>query len=80
MPKKKVKATKKSSGNNDTNARAILTLLVLLVAFGVYLLFNNYQDNLLNSPAMILFLILVFMLFGLLLALLYLINPQKRKR
>jgi|WetSurMetagenome_2_1015567.scaffolds.fasta_scaffold671070_2 hypothetical protein len=84
MPTKKKKPAKKvvkktSLVKHEPNIKAIISLFVLLVAFGVFILFYNNQDILLSSPSLKFFLALVVVLAALLIGLLFLINPQKRK-
>jgi hypothetical protein len=82
MPtKKSTKKVKKSSSlvHHEPNIKAILSFFVLLVAFGVFLLFNNNKDILLGSTSLQFFLVLAVVLSGLLVALLFLINPHRKK-
>jgi hypothetical protein len=79
MAKKKVKSTKKSHlSRHENNIKAIIALLVLLVAFAVLLIFYTYQENILYSSFKW-FVFLAVVLFGFLLALLFLVNPHKKK-
>ena len=79
MPKKKVKRAHKVVNHHETNAKAAVALFVLLLAFGVFLLFNAYQDTLVNSSSFQLFMVLTVVGFGLLIGLLYLVaNPQRK--
>ena len=82
MPTKKAKkAVKKTHklAKHEPNIKAVLSILVLLIAFSVFLLFNNYKDTLMaDANALKMFLILVIVLGALLLALLFLVNPQKK--
>jgi uncharacterized membrane protein len=65
---------------HEPNLKAIIAILVLAVAFGVYLIFQNNQETLMSDPkSMQIFLILAVVLGALLMALLFLINPQKKK-
>jgi hypothetical protein len=72
--------TKSGLNLDENSAKAVLSLLVLLIAFGVFMLFSTYQESLLSSPSLKFFTILVAVLFALLIGLLFLINPQKNKR
>lgn len=77
MAKKKSRSSAKSSNFNENNLKAILALFVLLVAFGVLLVFNKFQENILQSSFQ-LFMVLAVLCFGFLAALLFLVNkPQK---
>jgi len=82
MPtKKSTKKNKRSSGlvKHEPNIKAILSLFVLLIAFGVFLLFYNTKDVLVDSYSLQFFLVLAVVLSGLLISLLFLINPQKHR-
>lgn len=79
MAKKKTKSSTRAVNLNENNIKAVLSLLVLLVAFGVLILFVTYQENLLTSPSLKFFLTLVVLLSSLLVGLLFLMNPQKKK-
>ncbi len=79
MAKKNTKSGKKGFSFDETSVKALLTFFVLLLAFGVFLLFTNYQESLLNSPSLKFLTSLVVVLSALLVGLLFLINPQKRK-
>ena len=79
MAKKKTKSSAKSSNFNESSVKAILALFILLVALGVLLIFNTYQQNILQSSFQ-LFMILAVLCFGFLVSLLFLVNkPQKSK-
>ena len=78
MVKKKVKS--KGFSPDEKNVKAILTLFILLLAFGVLLIFNTYKENILSSSLLQMFVILTVFLFSLLAGLLFLINPQKNRR
>ena len=82
MPTKKSKRVKKSSSlvTHEPNIKAVLSLFILLIAFAVFLLFNNIKDVLLGSTSLQFFLLLAVVLAGLLITLLFLINPQKNKK
>nr|MBI5455681.1 hypothetical protein [Candidatus Levybacteria bacterium] len=80
MAKKRTKSVKKSGFNLDESAvKAVLSLFVLLLAFGVLLIFNTYQENILSSSSLQTFILLTVVFSSLLVGLLFLINPQKRK-
>jgi hypothetical protein len=79
MPTKKAKK-KSTLDSHEPNIKAVLSLLVLLVAFGVFLLFNNIKDSLIGSPSLQFFLVLVVVLSGLLVGLMFLVNPQTRRK
>lgn len=79
MAKKKTTSSTKGVNLNENNVKAVLALFILLLAFGVLLIFNTYQQNILYSSSFQLSILLVVILFALLLSLLFLINPQKNK-
>lgn len=83
MPTKKIKRVVKQKSKlvkHEPNIKAVLSLLVLLVTFSIYLLFNTYKDTLMSDPTSLkIFIILALVLGSLLLALLFLVNPQKTK-
>lgn len=78
MPKKVKKSVKPVHHSHENNAKAVVSLLVLALAFFVYLLFTSYKDTLLDSSNLQMFVLLVVLLFGLLGGLLYLVNPSKK--
>ena len=61
---------------NEKNVKAIISLLIVLMAFSVLLLFYNYQENLMTQDNFYPFMILTFVGMGLLLGLLFLVNKQ----
>ncbi|PIP74476.1 MAG: hypothetical protein CO135_01015 [Candidatus Levybacteria bacterium CG_4_9_14_3_um_filter_35_16] len=77
MAKKKVKSDSNKLSRHESNIKAILSLLVLLLAFAVLLIFNTYQENIIYASFKW-FISLAVVLFAFLLALLFLINPQKK--
>ena len=72
------KAVKKY--NHETNARALLALLVVLLALGILLLFNSYGDNIIISGSFKQFMTLSVVGAGLLLGLLFLTNKEPSKK
>lgn len=76
MPKK-VRPTK-SVSHHEKNAKAVVALLMLALAFFVYMLFKMYQETLLASPDFKMFVLLLVVLFGLMVGLLYLLSPSRR--
>ncbi|MBI4097704.1 MAG: hypothetical protein HY426_01575 [Candidatus Levybacteria bacterium] len=69
---------KSSSRNNLTAANAVISFLVLLLAFSILLLFRNYKDTIISSGNFNGFLVLVTLGFALLISLLFLINNSKK--
>lgn len=80
MAKKKTKSSAKGLNLHENNLKAVLALFILLLAFGVLLIFNTYQETILSSSYLQTFIFLTVFLFVLLVGLLFLINPQKHKR
>ncbi len=80
MAKKKTKSSPKGLNYHEKNIKAVLALFILLLAFGVFLIFNTYQQNILSSSSLQTFVALAVVLSALLVGLLFLINPQKSKR
>jgi hypothetical protein len=80
MPTKNKKIKKKSTlVHHESNIKAVLSFVVLLIALAVFMLFNSNKDVLLNSPSLKFFVVLVVILSGLLVSLIFLVNPQKHK-
>lgn len=75
---KKTNRSTKSAVHHENNAKAVVALMVLALAFFVYVLFKTYQDTLLASANIQMFVLLVVLLFGLMAGLLYLLSPSKR--
>ncbi len=69
-------AKKRSSGHNINAANAVISFLVLLLAFSTLLLFRNYRDSILLSGSLNMFILLAGVGFGLLLTLLFLVNSK----
>lgn len=80
MPTKKTKTIKRSNRleKHEPNIKAVLSLFILAVAAAVFYLFWQNQDALLDSTSLRFFVALVVVLSGLLIYLLYLINPHKK--
>ena len=75
----KAKKTSKIS-ENERNVRVVIAMLILSVAFGVFILFSNYQESVSDSGMLLPFVSLVFLGMGLLLTLLYLVNRESSKK
>lgn len=70
-------AKKRSSGHNNINtANAVISFLVLLLAFSTLLLFRSYRDSILLSGNFNTFILLSGVGFGLLITLLFLVNSK----
>jgi len=84
MAKKKVKTKARSSSSSlhphhEKNARAVLSLVILLLAFGILIVFYNNKDNIIMGGNFQQFMYLAGLALVFLVALLYLVNPHKRK-
>lgn len=75
--KKKVKVTNHKVSKHFVTVKAITALLILLLAFSVLVLFKTYQQNIVSSGMFGIFITLSTIGMGLLVALLFLVNPQK---
>lgn len=62
------------------SAKAITALFIVLVGFGVFMLFYNNSDTLLQGDGFYPFITLTVIGFSLLIGLLYLVNNSKRPR
>ncbi|OGH23529.1 MAG: hypothetical protein A2698_00690 [Candidatus Levybacteria bacterium RIFCSPHIGHO2_01_FULL_42_15] len=62
------------------SARSVLSLLIVLIAFSLFLLFKEYQQQIFISQSFNLFIVLTTICMGLLVLLLFLINSGKAKR
>ena len=62
--------------HHHTNARALLGLLIVLLAFGILILFVTYQDNILATNAFQPFIVLTAIGLGLLAGLFFLANQE----
>lgn len=79
MAKKKTKSSSKKSSLNENSLKALIALFILLLGFGILLIFNKYQDNILQSSFQS-FMLLAVVCSSFLVALLFLVNkPQKNK-
>lgn len=77
VPQKKVV---KKSFDSLSASRAVIGLLIVLLGSSVLLLFMTYQNNIMQNNMFYPFMILTFVGMGLLVALLFLINPVKKKK
>lgn len=68
----KVKAVGKTE--NLESVKSIASLMILLVGFGILLLFKTYRENVISSFQP--FMVLVVLGMGLLVSLLYLVNKK----
>lgn len=78
MAVKKRSKTNKTSKVHETNVKALVALFILLLAAGIFSLFNTYQDNILYSSSFQFFMILTVVCFSLLVGLLFLVNNPKK--
>lgn len=66
----------KNSSHFDT-AKAVATLFIVLIAFGVFLLFYSNRDSILLGDSFYSLITLTVIVFSLLIGLLYLVNNSK---
>lgn len=59
-------------------AKSVIPLMILLVAFAVFILFYTYQQSIINTNSFNMFLVLAVIGMGLLITLMFLVNPQKK--
>lgn len=64
--------------HHEKNAKAVVSLMVLAIAFFVYVLFKQNQTAILDSSNLQMIVLLIVLLFGLLAGLLYLLSPSKK--
>ena len=60
--------------HHHSNAKAVLGLLIVLLAFGILILFITYKDNIVEANALQPFIVLAAIGLGLLAGLLFLAN------
>ena len=69
-------------GNHFDNARALLSFLIIVVGFGIFLLFYVYKDYIIQSNSFYTFMTLTVFGMAFMLGLLYLVNnsshPSKK--
>ncbi len=84
MKAKKAKAKSAKSPvksyNHETNARAVLSLVILLLAFGILLVFYNNKDDIIANGSYQQFMYLAGIGLIFLVGLLFLINPHYGKK
>ena len=78
--KKTSKRSVKSSTVSIASVRAFLAFLIFALAASIFLLFVTYQQNIMANNMFYPFIILAFVGMGLLIALLFLINPSTPKK
>ena len=89
MKAKKTKSTKSKSVSvgglkltkldSHRDARSVVALFILLLAFGIFLIFSSYKDQIINGGNFQLFMVLSVACMGFLIGLLFLANkPHKR--
>lgn len=59
--------------------RSVIALLIVLLAFSVLVLFSKYKQNIMENNSFVPFMILTTIGLGLLVSLLFLINPARKK-
>jgi len=83
--KKSAKSSAKKSvsissfSNHAGTMRAIVALLIIMLAGSVFFLFKTYQDNILQNNMFYPFMSLTVVMMALLVSLLFLMNPSKKK-
>lgn len=75
-----MKATKRQQKRpiHVNTAKPIISFLIVLVAFSLLMLFNTYKDSILASGSFNSYLLLTTVAMGLLVALLFLVNPSSK--
>lgn len=71
-------AKKKTSAQHVTAANAVISFLVLLLAFSTLVLFRNNKDAIFQSGNFNGFIVLVTIGFALLVSLLFLVNSKSK--
>ena len=61
---------------NEKNVKAVLAFMLIVLASGILMLFNNYKENIIASGLFQIFMLLVITCMALLLSLLYLVNKK----
>lgn len=67
-------------GTHYNNAKAVVAFFIIALGFGLFLLFYNYQDSIVQSNSFYPFITLVVIIMGFLLGLLYLVNNQSKPK
>ena len=67
---------KKVGNLSEKNVKAVMAMMVLALAFGILLLFINYQESIITAGTFQAFMVLVVVGMGMLLGLLYLVNKE----
>ena len=70
----------KKSQKHEANAKAVIQLLIVILAFGLFLLFYTNKDEILASGSFKSFITLAAIAMGFLIGLLYLLNPSKSSK
>lgn len=66
-----------SDSHHHQNAKALIGLLIVLLAFGIFLLFYTYSEEILQENRFYLFMTLTTVGMGLMVGLMYLANNSK---
>lgn len=69
-----------NSIDSHKTSRAVLGLLIIMLAASVFLLFRTYEQSIVERNMFYPFIILTFLGMGLLLSLLFLSNPSHPKK
>lgn len=70
----------KYTSHHHKNARAVLGLFIVLLAFGILILFVTYKDNIIASNAFQPFIVLTALALGLLAGLLFLSSQEPTEK
>ncbi|MEK9143454.1 MAG: hypothetical protein AAB481_02400 [Patescibacteria group bacterium] len=75
-----MKATKRQHKRSIhlNTVKPIISFLIVLVAFSLFMLFNTYKNSILASGSFNSYLLLTTVAMGLLVALLFLVNPSSK--
>ena len=80
----KKKTSKSVKVNHDarhhSNARAVTSLIVLLLAFSILLIFYNYKDSIIETGMFQQFIMTAVVGMVFLVGLLFLVNPHYKKK
>ena len=71
---------KKVKTDHITNAKSVVALFIAFLAFAVFLLFYTNKDTILESGNFKSLMIMIGLGMGLLVGLLYLVNPSKSSK
>lgn len=67
---------KKINSLSERSVKAVVAFMIVTLAFGIFVLFNNYQENIILTGMFQAFMVLVVFGMALLLGLLFLVNKE----